>query len=564
MSDARREQDDEPLTQLDVDIDTRNLDSLVEGDATSPGTAPPRTDQDGADGEPQTLQPPRVMGVPRLRAHTIMGVAPPSSGASGPPTTEPQESAIPKIVVEGDDEQTTMVGKLLASAQAQAAQRLKGEPKEQDLYSDETATTVGDAEKLIATASAASLTKHAAVEGDEPDEPTESRSVKDALMEDVTSKRDAINIDSALAKAAELRAEAEARKKRAMKKRTIHGLGDGPLTFPERPKGDDEIPTFENKLPDTGERPAGSVPADSEMETLSGGAPQPAPMRSINTEPETIQVPVPSTPRGRLATEPPPAQQQQLAPQQQQQPPHEAFQQTLNVPPGGSPYTQPMPYAPAARTDDGNGIDPLRATMQAVPGATGPGRHPPSGAHLAMSPQGGVPHFHSPQMPVHAPGQYSMQPHSGPAAFARTAAATHSEALDAPPKKSRAGLVFFLFLLIGLGGVAFWQRATLRALWIAYRHPFPPAQASAAPSASPPPSIATAPPTPPPVATESPAPHGSSSAAPHASASASASASPKTQAKKPPPWKPPPPKSRPTNVGPKPAPPKPVDDSRGF
>jgi hypothetical protein len=280
LANPRRQPDDEPLTQLDVEIDRKQLDSLLEGEAvTSPGDGPPPTEAQGADDEPQTMEPPRVMGVPRLRAHTMLGVAPPSSGAAtGPPTTQPEISSIPKIVfegdegleqtetkaadiprihVEGDDEQTTMVGKLLAEAHAQVAKRLK--ETDADLYADETATTVGDAEKLIATANAAAnaaaLAKGASAAGDEVDEPTESRPGNDALMDDTTARRDAIDVDSALARAAELRAEAE-RKKRQAKKRTIHGLGDGPLTLPVRPKAEDDIPTFETKLPETGERPA--------------------------------------------------------------------------------------------------------------------------------------------------------------------------------------------------------------------------------------------------------------------------------------------------------------------
>ena len=47
-----------------------------------------------------------------------------------------------------------------------------------------------------------------------------------------------------------------------------------------------------------------SAPADGELETLSAGVPHAAPMRTINTEPETISVGVPSTSRERQATAP--------------------------------------------------------------------------------------------------------------------------------------------------------------------------------------------------------------------------------------------------------------------
>jgi hypothetical protein len=194
---------------------------------------------------------------------------------------------------------------------------------------------------------------------------------------------------------------------------------------------------------------------------------------------------------------------------------------------------------------------------------------------LPMTPSGGVPHFHSTPMPVHAP-QYSMQPHSGPAAFARTAVATGSgpAVAEEPKKKGGAGVVFFLLLLVGLGGIGYWQRAVLKATWDQYRQPAPvPSAASAAPtsSASIPVTASAAPSVPPPVATESAAPHASSSAAPHGSSSAaphgsasaapSSSASTKPPVKKTTPWKPTPrPKS---GTGPKPVP-KPVDENRGF
>jgi hypothetical protein len=608
LADPRRQEDDEPLTQLDVDIDKKELDSLIEREAT---TSPGGIGAEGearADDEPQTMEPPRVMGVPRLRAHTMLGVAPPSSGATAPPTTQPDLSSIPKIVFdgddaqditetkpadipkiqgEGDDEQTTMVGKLLAEAHAQVAKRLK--EKEPDLYADETATTVGDAEKLIAAAKladrAAGGAKARSIEGDEVDEPTESRSAHDALMEDTTSRRDAINIDDALARAAELRAEAE-RKKRQAKKRTIHGLGDGPLKLPAK-RREDEIPTFENKLPETGERPASTrqsdrllvslpsaidrEPADGEMETLSAGVPHPAPMRSIGTEPETMPVQVPSSPRERLAALSDPSSML-VGPATPQGVPFAtapggpSFDQTMNLPPNALPYTQPMPYAPTVRMDEGAArLDPaLRQTqnspmhLQAAP-LTGP---------LPMTPSGGVPHFHSTPMPVQAP-QYSMQPHSGPAAFARTAVATGSGPAVVEEKKKKkggGGIIFFLLLLVGLGGIGYWQRAVLKATWDQYRRPAPvPSAASAAPTASA--SIAVtasaAPSVPPPVATESAAPHASSSAAPHGSASAapSSSASTKPPVKKTTPWKPPP-RSK-TGTVPKPVP-KPVDDNRGF
>ena len=50
MADARRQDDDEPLTQLDVDIDKKQLDSLIEREATtSPGGLGPDTQAAGAD-----------------------------------------------------------------------------------------------------------------------------------------------------------------------------------------------------------------------------------------------------------------------------------------------------------------------------------------------------------------------------------------------------------------------------------------------------------------------------------------------------------------------------------
>lgn len=627
MADPRRHPDDEPLTQLDVDIDKSQLDSLFEGEATtSPGEPP--TLAKGPDDEPLTMEPPRVLGVPRLRAraHTMLGVAPPSSDAAAPPTTEPEVTGIPKIAfdgdeaqeltetkpadiprihVEGDDEQTTMVGKLLAEAHAQVAKRLKD--KEADLYSDETATTVGDAEKILAAANEAALAKGgSAVDGDELDEPTASRSVRDALMEDATSKRDAINIDDALARAAELRAEAE-RKKRQAKKRTIHGLGDGPLTLPAKTKAappQDDIPTFENALPETGERPASTrssgrllvataEPADGELETLSGAVPHPAPMRSIGTEPETMPVQVPSTPRERLATAPADPSSLLGGPPTPEQAPFGApsFASTLNLSPGASPYTQPMPYAPTVRMDDnagsggnpalGNVADPaLKQTMNSPMhqrAAPLDGPHP-------MTPSGGV-QYHSTQLSAQ---QYSMQPHSGPAAFARTAVQTGSgpAVVEGDKEEKKGGpsaIVFLLFLLIAFGGIGVWQRAWLKATWDRYRQPAPQAAPSA--ESSPPASavVSAAPTVPPPIAIDtaphgsssaaprgssSAAPHGSSSGAPHGSASAapSASASAKTPPKKtPPPWKPPPPKPKPGGGGAAPKPvPKPIDDNRGF
>lgn len=598
MADPRREQDDEPLTQLDVDIDKRQLDSSVEREATtSPGGLGPDTAA-RPDDEPQTMEPPRVLGVPRLRAHTMLGVAPPSSGATSPPTTQPQLSSgipkivfdgdderditetkpadIPRIVVDGDDEQTTMVGKLLAEARSEVAKKLK-EPAEPDLYADETATTVGDAEKIIAAANFASVPKVSLPEGEDLDETTASGSVRDASMEDVTSKRDAIDVETALARAADLRAEAEKKKKQA-KKRTMHGLGDGPLRLPARPTRpeEEEIPTFENKLPETGERPASTRssgrlaaapafpdavdPADGEMETLSASVPHPAPMRSIGTEPETMPVQVPSTPRERQATAPADPSALLGAP---------AFDQTLAIPPNASPYTQPMPHAPTVRMDDGGGMDPaLKQTMNSPMHQHGG----PGGGQYPMTPSGGVPAYHSAPMPAHGQ-QYSMQPHSGPAAFARTAVATGSgPAVAPPPKKKKGGgaIVFMLLLLVGLGGIGYWQRATLKALWDQSRQPAPPSTETT-PSATAPvtASTAPAPPTVPPPVTTDTAPHASSSAAPHgsaphgsasASASASSSAPAKPPTKKPPPWRPPP-KPKPAGASPKP---KPVDDNRGF
>lgn len=594
MANPRREHDDEPLTQLDVNIDTGHLDPLVERDvSTSPG-GPPTTQQGTIpDDEPLTMEPPRVLGAHRLRAHTMLGVAPPSSGANGPPTTEKEKGSIPKILfdaddnqdvtetkpadipkiaVEGDDEQTTMVGKLLAEAHAQVAKRLK--EKEPDLYSDETATTVGDAEKLIATANAAVVDKDDKYDNDEP---TESRSAHDALMEDTTSRREAIDVEAALAKAAELRAEAERKKKQA-KKRTMHGLGDGPLRLPAKPKLEEEIPTSEHQLPETGERaavtrssnklvvappvPLETAPADGEMETLSAGVPQPAPMRSIGTEPETMPVQVPSS-RDRLPTTPADPSSMLGPPTPERHPFAGNLQQTLSSPQGAPSYTQPMPYAPTVRMDDQrSNIDPaLKATMSSPIG-------PPS-------PQGGVPLYHSGANPVLAP-QYSMQPHSGPQAFAQTALQSGGHPAIAESDKKKGGvspLVFLIFILAALTGIGIWQRAWLAAAWAQYRSPAP-----IAPTAEPAPSVTAstttaAPTTPPPVATDtaphgsssaaprgssSATPHGSSSAGPHPPASASASAKPST--KKPAPWKPPS-RPKPTGVTPKP---KPVDDSRGF
>lgn len=563
MSDASRDPD-EPLTQLDVNVDTSHLDSIVEGSEVA---TTPRMDLapvEGADGEPLTMEPPKKMGVPRLRANTMMGVAPPSSGAKapptsagkGPPTTEPATNPARTKASEGEDEQTTLVGKLLADAHAEVRARLKEraasktekekEEKEGDLYQDETATTVGDAEKLIAAARVAALIEKGLAADDDGEDKTASGTGNDTQMEDTTAKRDAINVEAALARAAELRAEAEARKRRQLKKQTMHGLGNGPLKLPARPT-DDELATTQSAI-DTarGEAPAHSgvddllnlsspiSPADGEMETLSAGIPAPAPMRMINTEPETVPVQLPA--------------------------------------PVPGPYTQPMPYAPTVRMD-GSGASPA-LDANAFPGATpNPMPSAPHAMPSAMphgTPPGGMAHahFHSTPMPVMAP--HLGMPHSGPEAFARTHVSTRSQPLELP-KKSRTGLVLFVLVLIGVGGaVGYWKRAPLRAMWQRYRHPVaqpapaptpalsttastaPPASlapaTSASASASAPASASAAP-----NASASAAPHASGSAAPHASASASASTRP--GAKKPPPWRP---KPKPKGPVPKPS------DEHGF
>jgi hypothetical protein len=598
-----RQRDEEPLTQLDVNIDTQHLDSLEGELSTDPGTTDPGTTSPGTDGtdpgvgadaEPQTMEPPRVLGVPRLRAATIVGVAPPSSGGKGPPTTNPAPTpgaaTTPKKATEDQDEQTTLVGKLLAEAHAEVAKRLKErqQEKEPDLYADETATTVGDAEKLIAAANAAAFGSENSKAIEENDEPTESRSVKDALVEDVTSKRDAINIDSALARAAELRAEAERKKRNAAKKRTIHGLGTGPLTLPANPSIveplQEEISTGETTLDGSAlaqQRLRESdklvvatpvSPADGEKETLSVGLGQPAPMRSIGTEPETMPVQVPpTTPRG-------------LGPGG-----HHATLLAGTAPPAmhaNGPYTQPLPYAPTMRADENGAanIDPaLRATANAAPGnGMNPYSHAPNGPHaLPGTPPGGVPQYHSTPMPVPAPFTGS-HPHAGPAAFARTAVVTGTgPALpDVPEKKGRGGLIAFLLLLFVVGGLGFWKRAMVQDSWNRYRHPPPAVTPSAVTSTTPPVATDSAAPTgstAPSGATTASAAPGSPSASPSASASASAgphgsaSAAPSGSASSKPPkkgvpqWKPPPPpppKPKPA-AAPKPTA-KPLDESRGF
>lgn len=491
MSDADRAQDDEPLTQLDVDVDTSqlgsNVDTLPGGPATSRVPVPASSP---ADAEPQTMEPPRKMGVKRLRSPTLVGVAPPSAVNKGSSSLAQKVDEIPKITIEGnpDDETTTLVGKMLAESAAQARRNLDTkQAKDGDIYQDETATSVGDAERLIATAN--EIFEKA--RGDDlADEPTANRRRVDPLGDDTTARRDAIDVEGALARAAELKAKFEAdaeRKKKAEKKRTIVGLGNGPLKLPV-------------------------IPVPDETETLSGGAPVPAPGFD---EQETGSIP--ATPRERQMTAPLAA-------------------------PLATPQTNPMPMP-----------------MPMAPPPPPPPGYPSTNALPVGTPPGGVPAL-PPYPPMPTPRR------SDPIAFAQTQQAlpqSHGvHGAEAPKKKSRVGVVLFLLVLLGAGGgAAYWKRVPLRARWDRFRHPpvaqpAPSVDPAPAPSASPPASASASASV---AASASAAPSASASAAASASAfaSASASASAKPGAKKPPPWKPKPaPK-------PKAAVPKPVDQ-HGF
>lgn len=492
MSDEGRAPDDEPLTDFDVDVDTSQLGSAV---ATLPG-APPSFDPEAtspsspADSEPQTLEPPRKMGVMRLRAPTLMGVAPPSAGASAPPATEKDE--IPKIHVDGppEEETTTLVGKMLAEAAAQTRGRLAAQAAGGDTYQDETATSVGGAERLIAAANEAFANAGA---DDEPlEEPTQQRPqgvpLRDAPVEDTTARRDAIDVNAALARAealkAQLKAEAEAKKKKNAKKRTMVGLGAGPLVLPA------DMPSA----------------IEGEIETLTGGPS----VSAASTEPITSPAPLESP----VKIPPPPPRRDTTA--AMPEPP---------VPP--SVRAMPLP-TPA----------PMPASMGGIPAGT-----PPPGGVAA--PPYAMPPMMQPMM--HPMGAPPSTRSSEAMAFAQTQQALFPPpAAEPPKKKSRAAVVFVLFVLLGGVAAAAWiERDRVLAEWARLTSP-PPSPTSApadAPSAS---AAPVAEPLPP--ASAAPAPPASVEPAPPASASASASASAAASAKPPPKKKPkwrPRPKARP-------------------
>ncbi len=508
MSDADRAEDDEPLTQLDVDVDTSQLGSNVD---TLPGApAPTRAAflSSPADAEPKTLEPPRKMGVTRLRAPTLVGVAPPSAvnkgAAAGSRGPLADSDEIPKISVDGapEDETTTLVGKMLAESAAQARKNLGAKQEnDADTYADETATTVGDAERLIATANEAFEKARSEELGDEP---TANLRAPDPLADETTARRDAIDV-GAMARAAELKeqlaAEAERRKK-AAKKHTIVGLGDGPLKLPATPPGADVV-----EAPDK--------PRDKESQRVLEAA-----LPRLYDETEAMADGPPIAPREPKVTAP-----------------------MVPMPQGPAPGGHPSTHLPLLATP----INEISARHPyAMPPAT------PSGGMLAAPP------YQAP-IPTPRPGD--------PIAFAQTQLALpHTPPTLEPPKKkkSRAGLVLFLLVLLGAGGgVAYWKRVPLRAQWDRFRHlpasePAPSAEPAPPPSAAPSASAAASAPASASAApSASVAPPASASAAPIASASASASASAKPAAKKPPVWRPrPAPKPKATM-------PKPVEP-RGF
>lgn len=384
------------------------------------------------------MEPPRKMGVKRLRSPTLVGVAPPSAVNKG--KQAPAVDEIPKITVDGapEDEATTLVGKMLAESAAQARRNLEAKDAESDTYQDETATSVGDAERLIATANAAA----ADAGSDDLEEPTGRMARAQPAVEDTTARRDAIDVQGAMHRAAELEEQLEAeaaKKKKAEKKRTMVGLGEGPLMLP-------------------------AVPPQDETAALTGGPPV---KRSELAEPPTA--PVPMTPRDRAMTAPISG----------------AHPSAMGMPVG-----PPSPYAqPAATPASG---------VAALPPYPGP--RPADALAFAQTQQAMPP-----------------QPFPAPA--------------EKPKKKSRAGVVVFLVVLLGAaGGAAYWKRVPLRARWDRFRHP-PVAQPAASVEPAPPPSA---------TASVSIAPSASASA----SASASSSASAKPAAKKPPPAKPKPPKAK--------------------
>jgi hypothetical protein len=389
VSDAKR--DEEPLTETDIDID---LDAVLLGSGveTRPGLDPPTSPAVSAepdDAESRAVPPPRPVtagaapavkvGPPRLRAPTLVGVAPPSLAAAAPrlkpppSTREEAEPGVPKIEVAGvpDEETTTLVGKMLAEAAAQARRKLEEKPAPaSDTYQDETATKVGDAERLIATAN--EVFAKVAHEADTLEDATVPRVRSNGPFEETTARRDAINVDGVLARAAELKAqaEAEARRKKAAKKRTFVGLGNGPLTLPaNKPALSEEIETLENAKnlspPNLAPRPS------ADEETLSG-VPHETPPLS------------PFAPHERKATMP------------------------------LSGYTEPMPHGPPVRLDR-SGASPA--------GVAHPYHDLPLG-----TPPGGVPPAPFAAMPASPP--YANR--SEPAAFAQTQMAP-------PPRKKRAG-----------------------------------------------------------------------------------------------------------------------------
>ena len=83
MSDGSRQHDDEPLTATETTVDVALDTSMLEDPDTDP--ARPRSP---ADAEPKTLEPVKKLGVKRLRAPTLVGVAPPSLGGQAPPPTQ--------------------------------------------------------------------------------------------------------------------------------------------------------------------------------------------------------------------------------------------------------------------------------------------------------------------------------------------------------------------------------------------------------------------------------------------------------------------------------------------
>jgi len=592
-------------TTVDVEIDM----SVVGGgdiETLPDGIKSPMADKKSpADGEPKTIEPAKSLGIKRLRAPTLVGVAPPSAGGKQPPSTNPRPGPptavassaqpTPRVVDasqlrlnanEGEDESTTMVGKMLAAAQAEGRRKLAEKRDEPDMYQDETATTVGDAENLIATANEAFAKIRAEGEG-ESDESTEQRVVRESVVEDTTARRDAIDVESALVRAKELKAKALAdaeAKKRALKKRTFVGLGNGPLRLPAQPEPvegsyDDDLRTEvgETKAPSSRRLPA-ATPGDSEPPLHGAAEPEtvtvaaghnPAALEAAFNEPATVSVKPQFALAGPFHTQTP-----------------------LGL---GAPQTQPMPHAPNAHTGSDPGFPaaapnpgaPLMATLASAGGR----RDFPSPRAFPNAPrdafQSEIAMIGQAQQPQQAfapgaSGQVPVPPRSDPSVFARTETAyqpsmgmSQSGPIAWPPPiaprvepkppkgGSKAGViaVVLLLLLCAGGGAAYWKRVQLRAFWDRHRHP-----QAAEPVPAPPESASAAPP-----ASASAAPPGSASASPPASASASASAKPagsasaapsssastKPPVKKPPPWRPRPKFSAPK---PKPAP----DDDRGF